>query len=221
MQQLIPLILRLLRSKKGAGGLLATLVAVVLVLVGGEGLLEKEKTVKRTETYAQTKTQSAKPTTLSIKPNSKIKCVVVRVYDGDTFKCRTKDGQELKVRLIGVDTPESSKNLKAYRDAERSGMDVEKIVELGKKAKEFTKKLLPKGTEVILETDVQPFDKYGRVLAYVWLPDGRMLNEVLVREGYATVYTIPPNVKYVERLREAQRYAIEHNKGLWAEGLKK
>lgn len=42
-------------------------------------------------------------------------------------------------------------------------------------------------------------DKYGRLLAYVWLSDGRMLNEVLIREGYAQVYTIPPNVKYQER----------------------
>ncbi|MFN3265126.1 MAG: thermonuclease family protein, partial [Aquificaceae bacterium] len=55
----------------------------------------------------------------------------------------------------------------------------------------------------------------GRLLAYVWLSDGRMLNEVLVKEGYAMVYTIPPNVKYQERFLQAQRYARENRKGLW------
>ncbi|NPA33252.1 MAG: hypothetical protein GXO04_06465, partial [Aquificae bacterium] len=192
MQKFLPLILRLLRSKKGAGSIVATIaVAVVALLAGGKEGLDTILKPEKSAPPAQVKTEQKTHQTLSLKPNSRIKCVVVRVYDGDTFKCRTKDGQELKVRLLGVDTPESSKNFKAYRDAERTNTDVQKIVELGKKAKDFTKSLIPKGTEVILETDAQPFDKYGRVLAYVYLPDGRMLNEVLVKEGYATVYTIP------------------------------
>ncbi|RME11542.1 MAG: thermonuclease, partial [Aquificota bacterium] len=74
---------------------------------------------------------------------------------------------------------------------------------------------LPKGETVYLEFDVQKTDRYGRLLAYVWLSDGRMLNEVLVKEGYAMVYTIPPNVKYQERFLQAQRYARENRKGLW------
>ncbi len=154
-----------------------------------------------------------------LSPNSKASCTVVRVYDGDTFKCKLKNGKEIKVRLIGIDTPESSRNKKAFRDAERSSVSVERIVQMGKKAKSFTKRLLKKGTEVILETDVQVLDRYGRVLAYVYLPDGRMLNEVLVREGYAKVYTFPPNVKYVELFKEAQREARRYGRGLWKEGL--
>ncbi len=149
--------------------------------------------------------------------NDRIPCVVVKVYDGDTFKCRLKSGEEVKVRLIGVDTPESRKNRKAYRDARRSGMDIEEIIEMGRKASRFTKKLIPPGTTVYLETDVQLHDRYGRLLAYVYLPDGRMLNEVLLEEGYATVYTVPPNVKYAERFRKLQRKAMELGKGLWAE----
>ena len=149
----------------------------------------------------------------------RVPCRVVKVYDGDTFKCRLESGEEVKVRLIGIDTPESRRNRKAYRDAEKSGKSVEEIVRLGKMASEFTKRLIPPGTVVYLETDVQLHDRYGRLLAYVYLPDGRMLNEVLVEEGYATVYPFPPNVKYAERFVELQRKAMMERRGLWREGL--
>ncbi len=149
----------------------------------------------------------------------KVPCKVIKVYDGDTFKCRLKSGEEIRVRLIGVDTPESRVNPKAKRDAERTGFSLKHIIRLGKKATEFTKKLIPPGTVVYLETDVQIHDRYGRLLAYVYLPDGRMLNEVLLEEGYAKMMTIPPNVKYVERFRKAQRKAILEGRGLWSEGM--
>ncbi|MFN3976042.1 MAG: thermonuclease family protein [Aquificaceae bacterium] len=155
--------------------------------------------------------------TEKIPPNT-TPCTVKRVIDGDTFHCTLSNGEDVKVRLIGVDTPESTENPKAKRDAERSGRSLEEIVEMGKIAKEFTKELLPKGETVYLEFDVQKTDKNGRYLAYVWLPDGRMLNEVLLKEGYAQVYTIPPNVKYQERFLQAQRYARENKKGLWGMG---
>ncbi|ADC89858.1 nuclease (SNase domain protein) [Thermocrinis albus DSM 14484] len=142
-------------------------------------------------------------------------CVVERVLDGDTFVCKLQNGQEEKVRLIGVDTPESSANQKAHRDAERSGRSLEEIISMGKEAKAFTQSILKKGTTVYLETDVQKRDKYGRLLAYVWLEDGRMLNKVLVEEGYAQVYTVPPNVKYQDILLAAQRKAVQQKKGMW------
>lgn len=144
-----------------------------------------------------------------------IPCSVTRVVDGDTFQCRMASGEEVKVRLIGVDTPESSYNPKARRDSERSGQSLEQILKMGRLSAEFTKKLLPLGDTVYLEFDVQKTDRYGRLLAYVWLSDGRMLNEFIIREGYASVYTIPPNVKYQERLLQAQRYARENRRGLW------
>ena len=137
-------------------------------------------------------------------------CVVEKVYDGDTFLCSGE-----KIRLIGIDTPESSLN--PHIEKQRSLGDTKTILELGRRAKKFTQSLIPVGTKVEIELDVQPKDKYGRTLAYVWLPDGRMLNEVIVREGYAMLLTIPPNVKYEERLRKAYRYAVENGKGLWGE----
>ena len=66
-----------------------------------------------------------------------------------------------------------------------------------------------------LELDLQKIDPYGRLLAYVYLPDGEMFNETLLRQGYAQVATFPPNVKYVDRFLEAQREAREANRGLW------
>lgn len=73
------------------------------------------------------------------------------------------------------------------------------------------------GREVGLEYDVQQRDKYGRVLAYVYLEDGRMFNALLVREGYARVSTYPPNVKYQKLFSELQKEARGNGKGLWGE----
>jgi len=145
----------------------------------------------------------------------KIPCKVVKVIDGDTFKCTLRSGEEINVRMIGIDTPESRVNPKLERDVSKTGLSREEIISMGKEATEFTKRLLPKGEVVYLEQDVQKTDRHGRVLAYVWLKDGRMLNEILVREGMAQVYTIPPNVKYQERLLKAQRLAMEEGKGFW------
>ena len=189
------------RGWKGVSYLLVLLVVYVFYQLAGEQFKELGSS------------SQAKPS------EEKVKCTVTRVYDGDTFRCKLENGEEIKVRLIGIDTPESRRNRKAYRDAEKSGKSVEEIVRLGKKASAFTKKLIPPGTVVYLETDVQIHDRYGRLLAYVYLPDGRMLNEVLVREGYATVYTFPPNVRYAERFVKLQREAMEEGRGLWSEGL--
>lgn len=147
---------------------------------------------------------------------NKTPCRVVRVIDGDTFTCTLKDGEEIKVRMIGVDTPETRESPKLERDVDRTGLSKREIIKMGKEAKEYTKKLLPKGELVYLEQDVQPTDRYGRVLAYVWLKDGRMINELLVMEGMAQVYTIPPNIKYQERLLKAQKRAMQEGKGFWS-----
>jgi len=130
--------------------------------------------------------------------------LVVRVVDGDTFVV-SWNGTQQRVRLIGVDTPESNRNAKVYRDASRSGRSIEILIEEGKRAKEFVKRLLHPGDLVRLEFDVQQRDRYRRLLAYVYLSDGRMLNEVLLQEGYASIMTVPPNVKHVENLLKAYR----------------
>lgn len=140
--------------------------------------------------------------------------IVIRVIDGDTIKVELGEKKE-SVRLIGIDTPESKANAKASRDSGRSGQDVAAIVSQGKQAAEYTRSKVKKGDTVRLETDVQERDKYRRLLAYVWLSDGTMLNEAIVRAGYAQPATFPPNVRYQDLFLEAARDARRNGKGLW------
>ncbi len=135
---------------------------------------------------------------------------VQRVIDGDTLKLSNGE----KVRLIGIDTPESSSNPKLYRDAKRTGQDVETIKGFGKRATEFTRQLV-EGKQVRLEFDVQQRDKYGRLLAYVYLEDGTFINAEIIKEGYAQVMTVPPNVKYQDLFLKLQGEAMKNKRGLW------
>jgi len=135
---------------------------------------------------------------------------VSRVVDGGTLKL--SNGEH--VRLIGIDTPESRDNPKLRRDSTRTGQDVKTIIEQGKKATEFTKKLV-EGKQVRLEYDVQQRDKYGRLLAYVYLEDGTFVNAEIMKAGYAQVMTIPPNVKHQDLFLKLQKEAREQRRGLW------
>lgn len=86
----------------------------------------------------------------------------------------------------------------------------------GRDAKRILQKMLPVGTRVTVETDVRLRDQYDRVLGYVFLPDGRMINEEMARSGYVTTLVYPPNVRYVERIRAAVAEARKGRRGLWA-----
>lgn len=141
---------------------------------------------------------------------------VVRVVDGDTFEIMYH-GQHERIRLIGIDTPESRRNIKAERDANRSRDDIKTIVSHGKEAARFVKSLVNPGDRISIEFDVQQRDRYGRLLGYIYLPNGKMLNEEIIRAGYANVMTIPPNVKYQKRFLAAYREAQGDKIGLWGE----
>jgi len=95
-----------------------------------------------------------------------VKCKVLYVCDGDTFKCRLENGKEVRVRLIGIDTSETSENRRAVLQTERLG-SIEKVSGLGIRAKEYVEEILYTFDVIHLEFDVQRTDKYGRVLAYV------------------------------------------------------
>ena len=136
---------------------------------------------------------------------------VVKIIDGDTVKIEY-GGSEENVRLIGIDTPESRANSKAKKDAERSIHDVEVITAMGKAATNYVKSIVKLGTDIEIEFDVQSRDKYGRFLGYVYLQTGEMLNEKIVGAGYASIMTIPPNVKYQERFLATYREARENNR---------
>ncbi len=137
--------------------------------------------------------------------------IVARAVDGDTLKLA--DGR--RVRLIGIDTPELHYSEKLLRDARRTNKDVETIQSMGKRSAQFTKKLC-EGKRVRLESDVTKSDRYGRMLAYAYLEDGIFINAEIIKEGYAQVMTIPPNVKYADYFLKLQREARDGRRGLWA-----
>ncbi|PIQ90760.1 MAG: nuclease [Candidatus Omnitrophica bacterium CG11_big_fil_rev_8_21_14_0_20_41_12] len=136
--------------------------------------------------------------------------LVTRAVDGDTLVLENREW----VRLIGIDTPEMHESNKLYRDAQRSGQDVESIKRVGRQSYEFTKKLV-QGKRVRLEFDVERYDRYKRTLAYVYLEDGTFLNAKIVQEGYASLMTYPPNVKYVDLFRKLYQEARQNKRGLW------
>jgi micrococcal nuclease len=124
---------------------------------------------------------------------------VIRAVDGDTLEVSLK-GAKQKVRLIGVDTPETKKPNTP-------------VMYYGQEASDYTKKRL-EGKTVELEWDVDRTDQYDRLLAYVWLGD-EMFNRTLVQEGYARIATFPPNVKYVDLFKKDQESARSKGKGIW------
>ena len=139
---------------------------------------------------------------------------VVRVVDGDTLKIEM-NGHEEAVRLIGIDTPESKINKKAKKDAVKTNHDIETITAMGREAARYVRTLIRKGDTVSIEFDVQKRDKYNRLLVYAYLSDGKMLNEEIIKAGYANVMTYPPNVKYQERFVKAYREARDTKRGLY------
>ncbi len=134
------------------------------------------------------------------------KFLVTKVVDGDTFEIDA-GGEKLKVRLIGIDTPET--------------VDPRRPVGcFGKSASEETKRLI-EGRQIILTKDISETDKYDRLLRYAFLPlsDGQNLfiNDYLVRQGFANSYDYPPDVKYSSRFAQAEKEARENLRGLWSE----
>jgi len=127
--------------------------------------------------------------------------VVTRVVDGDTIEVRMPDGELERVRLLLVDTPEVFGGVECY----------------GREASAFVRGLLPAGAVVSLERDVANRDSFGRLLRYLYLPDGTMLNEHLVEGGYAEYHPYDGvNVRYGTRLEAAERRARAAGAGLWS-----
>lgn len=120
---------------------------------------------------------------------------VERVVDGDTVVLSGVG----KARLIGVDTPEVYGGVECY----------------GRAASAYAKRTLT-GRRVRWRYDVGKRDRYDRALVYLWLDDGRFFNSMLVREGFATPLTVPPNVEFADRFVADARAARRSSRGLWS-----
>ena len=137
----------------------------------------------------------------SERPGQRLDGRVTKIVDGDTIHVRI-GGRREKIRYIGVDTPETHK----------PGTPVQCY---GRAASAFNARLLA-GRRVELRTDAETRDRYGRLLAYVYRrPDGLFVNAELVRRGFATILTIPPNVAHADEFLRLQRAARQAGRGLW------
>lgn len=174
---------------------------------------KKEKPKKEKPKKVNVKKEKLKKKEESETTNTFDEARVIRVVDGDTIHVLF-NGQKYKIRMIGVDTPETvhpNKPVEYY----------------GKEASNFTKKSLSNKT-VYLQKDVSETDKYGRLLRYIWLSRpssnepseeeiiNNMYNAILVKEGYAQAYTYQPDSKYSNLFTRLQRDAREQNIGMWA-----
>lgn len=129
---------------------------------------------------------------------------VVEVHDGDTVSVTINKKTE-RVRLIGIDAPELGQR------------------PWGNKSKKHLESILSaSGWDVTIEPDIDKRDKYGRLLAYLWTKDGQLINLRMLEDGYAMLYTFPPNVRYVDILSAGQKSARDNKLGIWGwNGLRK
>lgn len=134
---------------------------------------------------------------IGLAPGQKQLFPVKFVYDGDTILTNTNQ----KVRYLGIDAPEIG-----------YGLTMNEFMAL--EARNENIRLVGK-RKVILEFDRKKTDQYGRLLAYVYLEDGEMVNALLTRNGLAYVAVTLPNLKYFQKLLESQREAMEKRIGIW------
>ena len=123
--------------------------------------------------------------------------VVTHVIDGDTIDVEM-NGQEFRVRYIGVDTPERE----TFYYAEATEANRQMVA----------------GQTVTMVKDVSETDRNGRLLRYIYLDDGTFVNAELVQQGYAVMVTFPPDVEYQELFQELEREARQAGRGLWDSG---
>ena len=125
---------------------------------------------------------------------------VVSITDGDTLRLEV-DGAELRVRLVGVDTPE------VYPEVECFGPEAEAALA----------KLAAPGTTLSYAYDRDPRDQYDRELMYIFAPDGSLINYERVAQGFARAVLFEPNDRYWDDLRAAERAAQDAGLGLWGQ----
>lgn len=128
---------------------------------------------------------------------------VVKVIDGDTFWIDDGSENGRKIRLIGVDAPETRRTSR------------KQVGYFAQESKKFLGAMLLR-KRIRMEYDVDRTDRYGRTLAYVYLEDGTFVNAELLKRGYAMVLTVPPNVRFVDEFVKFQALARNSGRGLWS-----
>ena len=145
------------------------------------------------------------------RPEDAVALTVAHVSDGDTIRATTTGatafgprdvlagGVTVRVRLIGIDTPEGTPTVECGAD----------------EARDHLRELLPVGSRVWATTDREPRDRYGRVLLYLWTDDGTFVNHRLVASGDARALTVPPNTTHADLFAETETAARAASGGQW------
>ena len=185
---------------------IVSLIVALFVLFGEKNVATDMVDQLSTVVYTQVDTQNILATTTDVSTETRDVYVVSRVVDGDTIEV-TKNGIKEKVRLIGVNTPET--------------VDPRKKVEcFGKEASAYAKEILINQKVTVVPDSTQDTrDRYGRLLAYVYREDGLFVNKHMIAEGYGYEYTYKVPYLFQKEFKEAQLRAQTEGNGLWAEGL--
>jgi micrococcal nuclease len=139
------------------------------------------------------------------RPVGAVAVIVDRVTDGDTLRVTDGVGTSARVRLIGVDTPETGNSNTGNSNECYAAQATARLTELA-----------PAGAKLWAMTDIEKTDSYGRLLLYLWTSDGIFINFTLVAEGLGTALMVPPNDRYYPELRHAEALAGAQGLGLWA-----
>lgn len=186
---------------EGAPDAAKKIVAIIFIIIGIAATQEFSSEIKKALNVSEQAPESEEVAPLQ---TEKEYYKVIRAVDGDTLKI-DMNGTEESVRLIGINTPET--------------VDPRKTVECFGKEASARMKDLAQGKLVYLETDSSQGarDAYGRLLAYIYLEDGQMLNRKMIAEGYAYEYTYLSPYKYQKEFRQLQNLARTSKYGLWSD----
>lgn len=177
---------------------LVTVLLVVAAAVFGVWAITSSPAESPTSSDTQTASPTAAPEVISTPANGQA-MTVTHVHDGDTLFLLSADGEKLKVRLIGIDTPELQPVAECYAD----------------EAAERLRQLTPDGSTVTVAADREPLDRYGRSLLYPWNEAGTFVNLELVTDGYAGALNIAPNSRYSTQFSTAEGNAQASAAGRW------
>ena len=140
---------------------------------------------------------------------------VQSIEDGDTLVIEIA-GKAERIQLLGIDAPEDVENPKLERDLQRTGLDKETLLTIGREATQHLATLIAPGQLVKLTGELNKRDRYGRISVIVYGPDEHSLNEAMVKEGYAVILgRFPLEAGFKSRLKESGKQAIANKQGLW------
>ncbi len=155
------------------------------------------------------------PTNKALQAEKKLIISEVFVIDGDTIAAKL-DGRKIKVRLIGIDAPESSENDRASKQAGWWGCSIREVNNAGARAKRELSALIS-GNQIELQYDRETTDQYGRTLGYLFAK-GHLVNAELLKSGLAQRFTVEPNTSLAAQLKDAEAAAESQQNGLWGRG---